>query len=265
MKLLLENNLNKIIKISDKIVILNNKRKKIQKNIFKLLNDRLNLSNKEIIFLYEKNINEGIIGIIAANFVEIYNKPTFILTTANNYIKCSSRSVFGFNIGQILNEALNKNIIVKGGGHSMAGGCSLNYDKINIFKKFLNEKFRNIKKNIKFNRNFISEQSLDSLIIFAKHELKLLEPFGNFNSLPTFIIRKNKILKYKLVNNSHLQLIVINNLKKTCLCYAFNAVDSKLGYILMNYKKELDLIVQINNKNIQKNSDFNLIIKDAIV
>ena len=32
----------------------------------------------------------------------------------------------------------------------------------------------------------------------------------------------------------------------------------------MNYKKDIDLIVQINNKVIQKNSDFNLIIKDAI-
>ena len=32
----------------------------------------------------------------------------------------------------------------------------------------------------------------------------------------------------------------------------------------MNCKKEIDLIVQINNKFVQKNSDFNLIIKDAI-
>ena len=33
----------------------------------------------------------------------------------------------------------------------------------------------------------------------------------------------------------------------------------------MNSKKNLDLIVQINNKIVQKNSDFNLIIKDAIL
>ena len=33
----------------------------------------------------------------------------------------------------------------------------------------------------------------------------------------------------------------------------------------MNSKKEIDLIVQINNKFIKKNSDFNLIIKDAIL
>ena len=33
----------------------------------------------------------------------------------------------------------------------------------------------------------------------------------------------------------------------------------------MNYKKDIDLIVQVNNKIIEKNSDFKLIIKDAIV
>ena len=41
-------------------------------------------------------------------------------------------------------------------------------------------------------------------------------------------------------------------------------IKTKLGDILMNYKKNIDLIVQINNKIIQKNSYFNLIIKDAI-
>ena len=61
-----------------------------------------------------------------------------------------------------------------------------------------------------------------------------------------------------------MQLLVKNNLKKTYLCFVFNAVGTKLGDILMNYKKDIDLIVQINNKIIQKNSDFNLIIKDAI-
>ena len=34
--------------------------------------------------------------------------------------------------------------------------------------------------------------------------------------------------------------------------------------VIENYLKEIDLILQINNRFIQKNSDFNLIIKDAI-
>ena len=99
----------------------------------------------------------------------------------------------------------------------------------------------------------------------AKNEFQLLEPFGNDNSSPVFLIKKIKILKFKIINDYHLQLLIKNDLKKTCLCFAFNSVGSKIGQILMNNKKNLDLIVQINNKIVQKNSDFNLIIKDAIV
>ena len=58
---------------------------------------------------------------------------------------------------------------------------------------------------------------------------------------------------------------ITNKYKKSCICFAFNVINTKLGDILMSNKKEIDLIVQINNKIIRKSSDFNLIIKDAIL
>ena len=74
------------------------------------------------------------LGIIAANFVELYNKPSFVLTNSGKFIKCSSRSVHGFDIGNIFYLAIKKNIILKGGGHSMAGGCILVKNKLKILK-----------------------------------------------------------------------------------------------------------------------------------
>ena len=263
-KLLIETNANNINKFSDKLINLNAKRKIIQNKTFKLLNNETKLTKNEVIFKYEPNINEGLIGIIAANFVELYGKPSFVLTKSNNYIKCSSRSIHGFDIGKLFYEALNSKIILKGGGHSMAGGCLLKYNKINEFKNFLNNKFITNFKNLETDKYYISEQNIESLRSFAKYDLQKLEPFGNNNLNPIFLIKKNKIIKCKILNNLHLQLLVKNNFKKSCLCFVFNAVGTKLGDILMNYKKDIDLIVQINNKIIQKNSDFNLIIKDAI-
>ena len=71
-------------------------------------------------------------------FVELYNKPSFVLTNSGNLIKCSSRSVHGFDIGKIFYLAIKKKIILKGGGHSMAGGCILEKNKLKNFKKFIN-------------------------------------------------------------------------------------------------------------------------------
>ena len=147
----------------------------------------------------------------------------------------------------------------------MAGGCLLNSNRIYEFKIFLNEIFRKKFKKFENIKSYSSEQTLESLKSFAKNELQRLEPLGNDNSNPIFLIKNNKIIKYKIIKNKHLQVIIKNKFNKSCLCLAFNALDTELGYFLTNYKKQIDLIVQINNKIIQKNSDFNLIIKDAII
>jgi|TARA_B100000929_G_scaffold285432_1_gene269046 single-stranded-DNA-specific exonuclease len=263
-KLFIESNSMNINLISDKLINLNKKRKKIQTETFNLLNKKNHTEKDEVIFHYKNNINEGILGIIAANFVEIYGRPGFILTNSNNKIKCSSRSIHGFDIGILFHEALNKNIILKGGGHSMAGGCTLNKNKLDEFKNFINHKFKKYFKNYETNKYYINEQNLDSLRSFAKIDLQKLEPFGNNNINPIFLIKKNRIIKFKIINNLHLQVLIKNKYKKSCICFLFNSIGTKLGDFLMNYKKDIDLLVQINNKFIQKNSDFNLIIKDAI-
>jgi len=263
-KFLTEENEKKIIIISDKLISINEKRKKIQKETFNLIKQSTEIIKDEVIFKYEKNINEGFLGIIAANFVEKYNKPCFILTNSNNKLKCSSRSIYGFDIGKIFNEALLKKIIEKGGGHARAGGCTLDLSKLFEFKKFLNDIYK--KKFSKFEnaKYYTSEQNFDSLKSFFKNDLQKLEPLGNDNQSPLFLLKKNKIIKTKIINDHHLQ-ILINNNNKTCLCFAFNSVGTKIGEILMNYKNHVDLIVQINNKINKKNSDFKLIIKDIIV
>ncbi len=262
--LLIEKNNTIIDRISNKLKILNDRRKKIQNKTLNLLNSNIVEDKMKVIFKYEENINEGLLGIIAANYVDLYNKPSFILTNSGNLIKCSSRSIHGYDIGRIFYQAVKKKIIVKGGGHSMAGGCTLKKDNLDLFKKFLNTYYK--KKNSSFEniRSYISKQNIDSLIEFSKNDLQYLEPLGNNNNSPFFFVKDNKITRIKIIKNTHLQLIIKNKHKKSCMCFAFNSVGTKLGELLMNCKKEIDLIVQINNKFVQKNSDFNLIIKDAI-
>ena len=264
LKLLIENKNTDIDKNINKLLTINEKRKKIQNKTISLLNNKSEILNNEVIFIFKENINEGLLGIIASKYVDIYNKPCFILTNSKSIIKCSSRSINGFDIGNLIYLAIQKKIIIKGGGHAMAAGCSLKKNKINDFKNFINIHFNKIFKNFENIKYYSSEQNLVSLLSFAKNELQLLEPLGNNNSNPIFLIRNNKIIKLKIIKDTHLQLIIKNKHNKSCVCLAFNVIGTKLGEKLMSLKNEIDLIVQINNNFIQKNSDFNLIIKDAI-
>ena len=146
----------------------------------------------------------------------------------------------------------------------MAGGCILEKNKLNDFKKFINSHYYKKFKQFENCKFYISEQNIESLLYFAKNELKKLEPFGNNNTNPFFLVKSNKIIKFKIIKQTHLQVIIKNKSYKSYSGFAFNAIGTNLGQALMNSKKEIDLILQINNRFIQKNSDFNLIIKDAI-
>ncbi len=108
------------------------------------------------------NINEGLIGIIASRIKEYFNKPTIIFTKIGNISKGSARSTDNFNIGKYIKLAIDKKIILSGGGHNLAAGVIIENDKINIFSKFLNTQYELMNKTYNF-KQFLSKVSLRSI------------------------------------------------------------------------------------------------------
>ena len=51
-----------------------------------------------------------------------------------NIGKASARSIVGFDIGSVIIAATQEKILLKGGGHKMAGGFSIQIENINILK-----------------------------------------------------------------------------------------------------------------------------------
>ena len=89
-----------------------------------------------MLILSGKNWHEGIIGIIASRLKDKFNKPTIIISLNNKIGKASARSVSGFDIGSTILAGVQDNILLKGGGHKMAGGFSIKIEKIDQFRKF---------------------------------------------------------------------------------------------------------------------------------
>ena len=95
-----------------------------------------------------KNWYEGIIGIVAARIKEKFNKPTIIISFKGKNGKASARSITSFDIGSVILSAVQNNILIKGGGHKMAGGFSLIYEnKINEFVFILKRFEKDINKS----------------------------------------------------------------------------------------------------------------------
>ncbi|MDA7481077.1 single-stranded-DNA-specific exonuclease RecJ [Candidatus Pelagibacter ubique] len=251
---------------SKSLIKLNDKRKEIENLILEEIDfKKIEIENKDVIIYYNPNINEGLIGIIAARLKDYFNKPSIVITASNKLLKGSARSVYNYNIGRVIKNSLDQKIILNGGGHNMAAGFTLNKEKLKNFENYISEDF--LKSNILNNNIFLYESEISSLAFNQDFydDIKKLEPFGTGNPVPTFLLRDLKIIKSTILNNKHVSLILKSKTGFSIKSISFNSINTKVGEYLMNYKNKIDVIGQIN-ENIWNNKKSNqLTIKDLIL
>jgi len=248
----------KIDDIIDKMNSHNSSRKRIEQENLDLV-DTKKYNDRNVIFIFNKEFHEGIIGIIAAKLSQIFNKPCFVVTESQNLLKCSIRSQNNIKINKTINKLIENKLIISGGGHDEAGGFSAKKDRLSDLEEFINKEFENL--DIKDYSYF------DTFTIFPKKnssivsDLKLLEPFGKSNPEPIFYFKNIKSIKSEIINKRHVQNILKNKSGRTIKSICFDCVNSELGNYLLNFKKEFDLIGCIveNNWNNKKGIELRVI------
>lgn len=211
--------------------------------------------NKAII-LYDENWNAGIIGIVASKLCETFNRPVFLITSDDQYLRCSSRGVNGLNLYDVLYEI--KDELEVFGGHAKAAGFSASKEKLEIISKKIHD--------------FVNENlSDDDLIPFVEIERELeaseldiefvktidkLAPFGEKNSQPIFCIKDFEVVQQRAIGNNknHLKLTLKKDDKLfEALCWNTSdlglkeedkvdvAFLSKLNFFNNNYSVQLEI------------------------
>jgi len=264
---LLSSNNDQVIKDrSNHLIKLNNKRKEIETLILNEINfQKIEKENKEVIVYYNPNINEGLIGIIAARLKDYFNKPSIVITNSNKLLKGSARSIYNYNIGRVIKNSLDKDIIINGGGHNMAAGFTLNKDKLRDFENYILEDF--LKSNTLNNNIFLYESEVSSLAFNRDfyNNIKKLEPFGTGNSVPTFLLRDLRIIKPVVLNKKHISVILKSKTGFSIKSISFNSINSKIGEYLMSYRNSINVIGQINENIWNNKKALQLSIRDLII
>ena len=153
-ELLSTDNLDIIKDRAKKLIKLNTKRKIIEKNILDEINfEKIKNENENIIIYYKKNLNEGIIGIIASRLKDYFNKPSIVITKSNDKLKASARSTSSYNIGYLIKSLIDNKIIDSGGGHNMAAGFTMKESNMKPLSNFIQNDFlkKKLRKIIKIN------------------------------------------------------------------------------------------------------------------
>ena len=143
----------------------------------------------------------------------------------------------------------------------MAGGFSIDLDKIDAFKEFIFNKF--YKMNINFSKQkplLIDAKIAPSAInLDFYNKVENLSPFGSGNPEPKFIIENLKSVNSKVVGEKHIKSILLGSEGSTIKTIAFNALDNELGAYLLQKKSKLFNIagkLSLNEWRGHKNVEF---------
>ncbi|TKB05437.1 MAG: single-stranded-DNA-specific exonuclease RecJ, partial [Mesorhizobium sp.] len=87
------------------------------------------------------NWHPGIVGLLASRLKDHARRPAFAIAfNANGVGTGSGRSVSGFDLGRLVREAADAGLIVKGGGHGMAAGITVERAKLGELRAFFEER-----------------------------------------------------------------------------------------------------------------------------
>ena len=241
-----------------------NESTKIENDFLKKIDfEKIKNDNNDVIVLYDKNMNEGLIGIIASRLKDHFNKPAIVLTKSNNILKASARSTPNFNIGKYIKLCIDKKIIENGGGHNLAAGFTIKKENLDIFKTYINEIFKE-KKIIQNKKEYISELSLNAISKSFFNDLKILAPYGANNITPSFLIRNVLIIKPKIIKEKFLSFYLKSKSSKLFPAISFNNLESIIAKMLMYNKNELSVIVQIKENQWNNKKNLQLVVLDII-
>ena len=264
LKLFLAEDLESATKITKELNEYNTLRQSTEKAIYEEAVQQIeknHLYANNSIVLGGKGWHHGVIGIVSSKVTDKYYKPSILLSFEDNIAKGSGRSVPGFDLYEGLAKC--EDLLEKYGGHSMAVGLTLKKENLENFK----ERFEQIakEKNIKELVPIIyidDELKLKDINMDLVKSISILEPFGEANKVPLFLIRNLKIDSIRALSEGrHLKLTLRDE------NFVINAIGFELGYLAEEYRigDRIDVVgtleinsfngfssIQINMKDIRK-------------
>lgn len=228
-----------------------------------------------VIFAMSEHWHQGVIGIVASRLKDLYNKPVAVIAIADGKGKASCRSISGVDFGSAILNARMQGLLLEGGGHAMAGGFSVQEDKILDLHQFFNQSMQEkvLESQAMTDKFFSASLDLTQVNIELLKDIAKLEPFGTANSKPRFIIRNLQKIRVSLVGKTaeHISCVFSSKsalgLNGNIQGILFGGVGTAVGEILLDsqYKKPINIVGQLNINSWMGVDKVQLLIEDIIL
>lgn len=241
LQMLLEEDENTASLIASELCVLNEERKELTKaGVDEAIRQYEECGYKDdtVVVIYMPEVHESIAGIIAGRVREYCHKPVFILTKSGDKVKGSGRSIEEYSMYEEMCKV--KDVFFKFGGHPMAAGLSIEADRVDEFRRRINENstlteqdlMEKVKIDVPMPVSYVTKELV--------REFEILAPFGKGNPRPVFADKNMYISRMWIVgkNQNVLRLSMVSADGKPVSAIYFGDIDTFIGYLSEKFSSE---------------------------
>jgi len=206
---------------------INDERKSIVTNIMREVNKKFEKREeiKEVVVIGNPAWKVGVLGLVAGKISDELGKPVFVWgKDENDLIKGSCRSDGSVSIFELMTAT--RESFIDFGGHELAGGFTVQTEKIHFLEEALSLSFQKLKRLVIENKVIYDiETDLSAINMKNWKEIEKMSPFGLGNHKPIFFFSDVKIEKIKKFGKNgsgeHLEITFSDESAKKAVAISF--------------------------------------------
>ena len=182
----------------------------------------------------------GVVGLIAARLKERFKRPAFAIAMMGKVGTGSGRSIPGVDLGRVVRAAVEAGLLVKGGGHAMAAGITVERERLGDFRAFLEEKLTSAVEAARAGEALMVDAALTAAGARPElvEEMERAGPFGSGNPDPVFVFPAHRIVDASEVGTGHLRVRAKAGDGAFINAIAFRQAHEPLGRAIMAARGE---------------------------
>ena len=192
--------------------------------------------DKGLVWASGPSWHPGVVGIVASRLKDAAGRPSIVIGVEDGIGKGSGRSIPGIDLGQPIQRLAAEGLLIKGGGHKMAAGLTVEESKIDAAMARLTE----LLEKQGAHEAGVADLRVDGLLMPQAAQVEMIDlieqagPFGAASPAPRYVFPDMAIRFAKRVGESHLKLSFGND-AGTLEAICFGAFDTALGSALSNH------------------------------
>jgi single-stranded-DNA-specific exonuclease len=196
--------------------------------------------NVPVLLVTGEGWHPGVLGLAAARLKERFKLPSIVLSEnkATGLATGSGRSIAGVDLGSAVRDAVAAGFAVKGGGHGMAAGLTVETARLVDLRAFFEQKLA-----AAVTASPRNELLIDGAVSASGATADLIElleqagPYGAGHPAPVFVLPAHRVVYADAAGADHVRCTLVASDGNRIKAIAFRAMGTEWGEALLAERK----------------------------